>query len=52
LLRKRESSSIGLLIPGLKKTKDAIARECIIRQVALEFTDGINANLNLDKIKK
>ncbi len=46
-MRKGESSSIGL-----KNKKDDIARECIIRRAVLEFTDGINANLGIDKIKK
>ncbi|CAF4416711.1 unnamed protein product, partial [Adineta steineri] len=46
-VRKRDSLSAGGQPSGSKKKKDDAARERIIRRAALEFTDGMYANLGI-----
>ncbi|CAF0896817.1 unnamed protein product [Adineta steineri] len=46
-VRKRDSLSAGGQPGGSKKKKDDAARERIIRRAALEFTDGMYANLGI-----
>ena len=47
-VRKRDTSSAATSGPA-KKKKDDAARERIIRRAALEFTDGMYANLGIGK---
>lgn len=49
-MRKRDTSS-GSISGAEKKKKDDAARERIIRRAALEFTDGMYANLGIGKSK-
>ncbi|CAF0824543.1 unnamed protein product [Adineta ricciae] len=46
-VRKRDSTSASAQPAGSKKKKDDAARERIIRRAALEFTDGMYANLGI-----
>jgi 3-oxoacid CoA-transferase len=48
-IRKRDPSSTGSEPAGSKKKKDDVARERIIRRAALEFTNGMYANLGIGK---